>query len=244
MKTHVIGVIRCAEFISEVIWDRGLIVVELENLIGHGHWLLSFGHRNERRVGEAAARSLSKTLALVAVLVVEELVEAGVVGFYKCFAVAAEGVVMLGEFNAMGKHMNFGSDWGLGSGEPHVVNLLHQLSEVLMLTGGPVGLVKEMGEEALHPAAKEACILRLHCGSVDEQLIAHILLDPTSQLTAVELVHCLLASTPGRMSGLDLGLGRGDSLLPDQRREDFIDQTVADAQGGVERKRYYHEGSD
>jgi hypothetical protein len=244
MKTHVVGVIECAEFISEVIWDRGLMVIELENLIGHGHWLLSLGHGHEGRVSEAAARTLGKMLSLVAVCVVEESVEVGVVGFYLCFAVAAQSVMVLDELDAVGKHVNFGSDCGLGSGKPHILNLLHQLSEVCLLLGGPVGFVKEMVEEALHPVGEEACILGLHGGGVGKEFAAHILLDPASEFTPVELVYRLLASTPGRMSGLDLELGRGDSLLPYQRREDFVDQTVADAQSGVKREGYYHEGRD
>jgi hypothetical protein len=104
--------------------------------------------------------------------------------------------------------------------------------------------VKEMVEEALHPAGEEACTLGLHGGGVGEEFAAHILLDPTGEFTPVELVYSLLASAPGRVSGLDLELGRGDSLLPYQRREDFIDQTVADAKSGVKREGDYHEGGN
>jgi hypothetical protein len=43
MKMNVIGVIKWAEFISDVIWDGRLLVVELEDFIGHGHWPLSLG---------------------------------------------------------------------------------------------------------------------------------------------------------------------------------------------------------
>jgi hypothetical protein len=219
-------------------------VVELENLIGHGHWLLSLGRGNGRRVGEAAARTLEKMLSLVAVCVVEESVEAGVVGFYLCFAHAAENVVVLDEIDAVGKHMNLRSHGGLSGGEPHILNLLHQLSEVCMLLRSPLGLVEEMGEEALHPAGEEACILGLHGGGVGEEFVAHVLLDPGVQLTAVEFVYGLLASTAGGVGGLDLELGCGDSFLPYERREDFVKETIADAQGDVKGKGNDHEGGD